>query len=66
MTGKIVRLTDRGFGFITPDEGGKDLFFHARSLPEGITFDSLKEGQAVNYEVQDGDKGPSAVNVTLA
>lgn len=66
MTGKIVRLTDRGFGFITPDEGGKDLFFHARSLQEGVTFDSLKEGQAVTYEVQDGEKGPSAVSVALA
>lgn len=65
MKGKIVRLTDRGFGFITPDEGGKDLFFHARSLPEGVTFDSLKEGQTVTYEVQDGDKGPSAVNVNV-
>ncbi len=66
MKGKIVRLTDRGFGFITPDEGGKDLFFHARSLQEGVTFDSLKEGQEVSYEVQDGDKGPSAVNVMVA
>ena len=45
MTGKIARLTDRGFGFITPDEGGdKDVFFHARSLAEGLMFDELKEG----------------------
>lgn len=66
MKGKIVRLVrDRGFGFITPDEGGKDLFFHARSLPQGV-FDSLAEGQTVTYEVQDGEKGPAAVNVALA
>jgi cold shock protein len=66
MKGKIARVTDRGFGFITPDEGGKDLFFHARSLVEGVTFDSLKEGQDVTYEVVDGDKGPAAVNVSAA
>jgi CspA family cold shock protein len=66
MKGKIARLTDRGFGFITPDEGGKDLFFHARSLVEGLMYDSLKEGDAVSYDVEDGDKGPAAVNVRVA
>ena len=66
MKGKIARLTDRGFGFITPDEGGKDLFFHARSLVEGLLYDSLKEGQDVLYDVELGDKGPAAVNVRVA
>lgn len=66
MKGKIARLTDRGFGFITPDEGGKDLFFHARSLVDGVMYDSLKEGQEVSYDVEEGDKGPAAVNVNLA
>ncbi len=66
MKGKIARLTDRGFGFITPDEGGKDLFFHARSLVEGLLYDSLKEGQDVIYDVEQGDKGPAAVNVRVA
>lgn len=67
MKGKIARLTDRGFGFITPDEGGsKDLFFHARSLANGVMYDSLKEGDAVMYDVEEGDKGPAAVNVRLA
>ena len=67
MKGKIARLTDRGFGFITPDEGGdKDLFFHARSLAEGLQYDSLKEGDAVLYDVEEGQKGPAAVNVRLA
>ena len=65
MKGKIARLTDRGFGFITPDEGGKDLFFHARSLVEGLMYDSLKEGQEVGYDVEDGDKGPAAINVRV-
>ncbi len=68
MTGKIARLTDRGFGFITPDEGDteKDLFFHARSLVEGVMYDSLKEGDSVSYDLEDGEKGPAAVNVQLA
>lgn len=66
MKGKIARLTDRGFGFITPDEGGKDLFFHARSLAEGLMYDSLKEGDSVAYDVEEGDKGLAAVNVRLA
>jgi CspA family cold shock protein len=67
MKGKIARLTDRGFGFITPEEGGgKDLFFHARSLVSGLMYDSLKEGDIVTYDVEDGEKGPAAVNVKLA
>ncbi len=67
MKGTIARLTDRGFGFITPEEGGdKDLFFHARSLVEGVLYDSLKEGDAVTYDVEEGDKGPAAVNVQPA
>jgi CspA family cold shock protein len=67
MKGKIARLTDRGFGFITPDEGGdKDLFFHARSLVDGLQYDSLKEGDVVMYDVEEGDKGLAAVNVRLA
>ena len=67
MTGKIARLKEQGFGFITPDEGGdKDVFFHARSLAEGLMFDDLKEGDAVSFEVEDGPKGPAAVNVQRA
>ena len=66
MKGTIARLTDRGFGFITPEEGDKDLFFHARSLVEGLLYDSLKEGQAVTFDVEEGDKGTAAVNVNVA
>ena len=66
MKGTIARLTDRGFGFITPENGEKDLFFHARSLVDGVEYDSLKEGDAVTFEVKDGDKGPAAVNVQPA
>lgn len=66
MKGTIARLTDRGFGFITPAEGDKDLFFHARSLAEGVEYDSLKEGDSVTFDVENGEKGPAAVNVQIA
>ena len=53
---------DKGFGFITPDEGGKDLFVHHTGI-EGTGFRSLREGAKVSYESEDGPKGPKAVNV---
>ena len=49
----------RGFGFITPDEGEKDLFVHWSQI-EGDGFKSLQEGQKVEFEVGDSDKGPVA------
>ena len=53
---------DKGFGFITPDEGGKDLFVHHTGIiSQG--FRSLTEGARVSYEAEAGDKGPKAVNV---
>ena len=64
MTGKIKALRG-GYGFITPDEGDKDVFFHATAL-DGITFDSLREGQAVTFDVAQGEKGPRAEHVKLA
>ena len=67
MTGTIARLTDKGFGFITPDEGGdKDVFFHARGLVDGLMYDDLREGDKVTFEVEDGPKGPAATNVERA
>lgn len=65
MKGTIARVTDRGFGFIKPDDSDKDVFFHARSL-EGIMFDELREGDAVTFEVEEGEKGPAAVKVARA
>lgn len=64
MTGKIKALRS-GYGFITPDEGDKDVFFHSTSL-DGVTFDSLKEGQAVTFDVTQGEKGPKAEHVKVA
>jgi cold shock protein len=54
---------DKGFGFITPDEGGKDLFVHFSGIA-GNGFRSLAEGTRVSYDAEQGDKGPKAVNVT--
>jgi CspA family cold shock protein len=54
---------DKGFGFITPDEIGKDLFVHHTAI-SGSGFKSLAEGAKVSYEAEAGDKGPKAVNVT--
>ena len=52
----------KGFGFITPDDGGKDLFAHHSAI-QGSGFKSLKEGQKVQYEAQQGPKGPAAANI---
>ncbi|MFZ2682092.1 MAG: cold shock domain-containing protein [Patescibacteria group bacterium] len=63
MTGTIKRLTDKGFGFITPDEAGaKDVFFHTSALVD-VMFDDLREGDKVSFETEESDKGPRAVNV---
>lgn len=65
MMGKIKTLTEKGFGFITPDGGDKDVFFHSSALA-GIEFNDLQVGDAVSFETEDSDKGPRAVNVQRA
>lgn len=62
MQGKIAKLTDKNFGFISPEDGSKDLFFHANEL-SGASFSELNEGDAVSFEVKDTPKGPAATNV---
>jgi cold shock protein len=54
---------DKGYGFITPDDPGKDLFVHFSGIA-GDGFRSLSEGAKVSYDAETGPKGPSAVNVT--
>ena len=61
--GTIKRLTDRGFGFIAREGQDKDLFFHSKEL-QGVTLEELREGDKVQFEVAEGQKGPNAVNVS--
>ena len=66
MTGTIKRKVDaKGFGFITGEGLAKDLFFHSNSLV-GVTFDELKEGDAVSFETEESPKGLNATNVQRA
>lgn len=62
--GTIARLTDKGFGFIKRDGQEKDLFFHSSEVV-GTTFNQLREGDKVTFEVGQGPKGPNATQVTL-
>ena len=61
--GKVKWFDERkGFGFITPDDGGEDLFVHHTNIM-GQGFRSLSDGQEVEYEVGEGRKGPQATEV---
>jgi CspA family cold shock protein len=65
-TGTVKWFNDaKGFGFITPGDGGKDLFVHHSSI-QGSGFKTLTEGQKVSFNVEQGPKGPAATNVQPA
>ena len=62
-TGTVKWFDDgKGFGFITPTDGSKDVFVHHSNI-QGSSYKSLSDGQQVTFEVEQGPKGPSAVNV---
>ena len=64
-TGTVKWFSDeKSYGFITPDDGGKDLFVH-RSAIAGSGLKSLAEGARVSYETEQGPKGPAAANVRV-
>ena len=68
MENGIVKWFDatKGFGFISPEDGSKDVFVHHSSISTGGGYASLDEGQRVSFNVEQGAKGPAATNVVLA
>jgi cold shock protein len=65
-TGTVKWFNDaKGFGFITPSDGSKDVFVHFSAV-QGDGFKSLPEGANVEFEVEQGDKGPQALNVRVS
>jgi len=66
LTGTVKWFNDaKGFGFITPDNGGEDLFAHFSSIQMN-GFKTLKEGQKVSFEIAQGPKGKQALNINAA
>ncbi len=63
ITGTVKWFNEsKGFGFITPNDGGKDVFVHFSAI-QGSGFKTLQEGQKVTFKLEQGPKGPSAANV---
>ncbi|OGT98568.1 MAG: cold-shock protein [Geobacteraceae bacterium GWC2_48_7] len=65
MTGTIKTLTDKGYGFIAREGEAKDLFFHSKELVD-VTFEELKIGDVVSFELVQSEKGPAATQVSRA
>ena len=66
MTGVIKKIVkERGFGFITSDDEGDDVFFHRSRLAPKVFFEDLREGEEVEFQVRPGEKGPQAFDLKL-
>jgi len=66
MKGTVKTLVnEKHFGFITPEDGSKDVFFHESGL-DGVEFNSLNSGDMVSFDVEESEKGPRAINVVRA
>ena len=67
MTGTNKSLiVEKNIGFITPEDGSKDIFFHASALSDGLQFSDLQKGDKVSFDVEESEKGPRAANVVRA
>jgi len=66
MFGTIKKIVkDKGFGFIVPDDGSDDVFFHRSRLAPKVVFEDLREGDEVEFQVTKGEKGPQANNLKV-
>ncbi|MET0152907.1 MAG: cold shock domain-containing protein [Candidatus Binatia bacterium] len=66
MTGRIKKiLRDKGFGFVQPDDGSDDVFFHRSRLGPKTQFEDLREGDEVQFQVRPGEKGPQAFDLKV-
>jgi CspA family cold shock protein len=66
MYGTIKKIVkEKGFGFIIPDDGGEEVFFHRSRLSPKLYFEDLREGSEVQFDVKSGEKGRQAFNLRL-
>ena len=65
MRGTVKMVADKGFGFVSPEDGSADVFFHASNLKD-LSFDDVKIGTIVTFDIIDGDKGLKATSIELA
>lgn len=66
MRGSIKKIVgEKGFGFIVPDDGSDDVFFHRSRLAPKVLFEDLREGDEVEFQVRPGEKGPQAFDVKV-
>jgi cold shock protein len=65
VTGVVKKFhKDRGFGFIQRDDGGKDVFVHVQQVKASKVQGQLKDGDKLDFEIQEGERGPRAANIS--